>query len=156
MRQTLNDDCQKCQVPVPDGGAIIARLQLRGHLVTPARATVVQAIAAQPRPFTASQLCAAVAERAPSIGRATVFRTLDLLEDEGVLDRLHSLKGDASYVARDPQRGGRHHYLVCAACDGVAEVEDPQLDALLQSVAVRHAFRPESSLVEIFGRCPDC
>ena len=156
MRQTINDECERCQVPVSDGSEIIRRLQLAGHLVTPARAAVVQAVAAQARPFTASQLCAAVAERAPSVGRATVFRTLDLLEQEGVLDRLRSLKGDASYVARDPQRGDEHHYLVCSACDGVAEVEDPRLDALLRSVAVQHAFRAEGSLVEIFGRCPEC
>jgi Fur family ferric uptake transcriptional regulator len=156
MRPTINADCERCQVPISDGGEIIQRLQLAGHLVTPPRAAVVRAIAAQPRPFTASQLCAAVAERSPSIGRATIFRTLELLEQEGILDRLHSLKGDASYVTRDPQRPRRHHYLVCAACDGVTEVEDPRLDTLLHSVAARHAFRAEGHLVEIFGRCPEC
>ncbi len=143
-------------MPVWDGAQIVQRLQLAGHLVTPPRAAVVRAVAAQPRPFTASQLCAAVSEQSPSIGRATVFRTLDLLEQEGVLDRLHSLKGDASYVARDPQRPGQHHYLVCAACDGVTEVADPRLDTILRSVAAQHAFRAEGNLVEIFGRCPDC
>src|SRR6266542_7021167 len=113
MRQDLNnapsaDDCDKCRVPVSDGTSIVRHLRLAGHEVTPARAAVIQAVAAQPRPFTASQLCAAVAERAPSVGRATVFRTLELLAAEGMLDRLRSLSGDASYVARDPHHGGEH------------------------------------------------
>lgn len=156
MRPTLSDDCEKCQVPVSDGESIIQRLQLAGHLVTAARAAVVRAVAAQSRPFTASRLCAAVADQSPSIGRATVFRTLELLEEEGVLDRLHSLSGDASYVTRDPRRQGQHHYLVCVTCDGVTEVADSRLDALLRGVAAENAFRAEGNLVEIFGRCPEC
>ncbi|MGH2355605.1 MAG: Fur family transcriptional regulator [Chloroflexota bacterium] len=156
MRPALTGDCLRCRAPVSDGRQIIHRLRLAGHQVTPARETVVQAVAAQPRPFTAGQLCAAVAERAPSIGRATVFRTLELLEAERLVDRLHSLRSGERYVVRDPERTGQHHYLVCSACDGVTEVGDSRLDALLRSLAKDHAFRPEGDLVEILGRCQAC
>ena len=151
------DDCKRCSVPVSDGRPIVRALRLAGHVVTPPREAIIRAVAAQPRPFTAGALCAAVAERNPSVGRATVFRTLELLEEAGVLDRLHAVRGDASYVARDPDRPGRpHQYLVCTACDGVTELEDPHLAALLQSAASARAFRAEGALVEILGRCQAC
>ncbi len=112
MRQDLNnapsaDDCDKCRVPVSDGTSIVRHLRLAGHEVTPARAAVIQAVAAQPRPFTASELCAAVAERAPSVGRATVFRTLDLLEQARVVDRLHSLQLERALAAAARQHAFR-------------------------------------------------
>ena len=151
------EDCERCSVPVTDGRAIVRALRIAGHVVTPPREAVIQAVAAQPRPFTAGHLCAVVAERSPSVGRATVFRTLELLEEARVLDRLHAVRGDASYVARDPDYPDKpHHYLVCTVCDGVTEVDDPRLVALLQSVASGQAFRPDGALVEIVGRCQSC
>lgn len=157
MRRMLSIDCEKCRVPVSDGATLVQRLRLAGHQVTPARAAVVRAVAAQARPFTAGQLCTAVATEAPSVGRATVFRTLELLEAEGLLDRLYSLGSHVSYVVRDPARPPRlHQYLVCAVCNGVTEIADHRLEGALLAVAGRHAFRAEGMLVEILGRCPAC
>lgn len=151
------DDCELCTVPVSDGTSIVRALRLAGHQVTPPREAVVRAVAAQPRPFTAGRLCAAVAEHDPSVGRATIFRTLELLVDAGVLDRLHAVRGDASYVARDPSAPREpHHYLVCSVCDGVTKVEDASLSATLRAIAARHAFRAEGGLLEITGRCQAC
>jgi Fur family ferric uptake transcriptional regulator len=125
--------------------------------VTPSRAAVIQAVAHQPRPFTAGELCAAVAEKTPAVGRATVFRTLDLLETERVVDRLHSMRGRDSYVLRDPTRGDKpHHYLVCDACDGVTELDDPVLRSALHTLTTTRGFRADGSLVEVFGRCRSC
>jgi Fur family transcriptional regulator, ferric uptake regulator len=151
------DDCELCTVPVSDGAHIVRALRLAGYQVTPPRAAVVRAVAAQPRPFTAGHLCAAVAALDPTVGRATVFRTLELLVDAGVLDRLHAVRGDASYVARDPSEPDQaHHYLVCSACDGVTKVADADLGPLLRAVAARHAFRADGGLLEITGRCQAC
>lgn len=157
LAHNLAEDCERCSVPVTDGAAIVRALRIAGHVVTPPRQAVIQAVASHARPFTAGQLCAAVTERAPSVGRATVFRTLELLEEAGVLDRLHAVRGDASYIARDPDYPDKpHHYLVCSACDGVTEIENPDLAALLQHVAAAQSFRPENALVEIIGRCQSC
>jgi Fur family transcriptional regulator, ferric uptake regulator len=156
-RRGTVDDCELCTVPVSDGASIVRTLRLAGHQVTPPRAAVVRAVAAQARPFTAGHLCAAVAAHDPTVGRATVFRTLELLVDAGVLDRLHAVRGDASYIARDPLRPDQpHHYLVCSACDGVTKVQDDALSGLLSDVAARHAFRADGGLLEIVGRCAAC
>jgi Fur family transcriptional regulator, ferric uptake regulator len=168
-------DCARCRVPVPSAGILARRLRLAGHQVTPPRAAVLAAVAAQTRPFTAGDLCAAVAAESPSVGRATVFRTLELLVTAGVLDRLYSLGPHVSYVVRglDPagravaergaERGGRAGrrgervlYLVCAACNGAQEITDAGLTAALRDAAARHAWPAEGALVEIMGRCPAC
>lgn len=149
--------CERCAVPVHDGTAIVQRLRTEGHQVTLARLAVIRAVATQGRPFTAGDLCEAVASTSPTVGRATVFRTLELLVEAGVLHRLHALRGDASYVMRDPARtNDAHLYLICTACDGVTEIRDAALPALLASVAAREAFRAESGLLEIVGRCQSC
>ena len=154
---TAPDDCERCVVPVSDGSHVVAALRLAGHQVTPSRAVVIRAVAAHARPFTAGQLSDAVAALDPAVGRATIFRTLELLEASGILDRLHAVRGDASYVARDPASPRTtHQYLVCTVCDGVTEVEDAGLAALLQEVAARQSFRAERGLVEIVGRCQSC
>lgn len=151
------DDCKRCVVPTTDGSHIVSALRLAGYQVTPPRAAVIRAVAAQSRPFTAGQLCEAVAGIDSGVGRATVFRTLELLESAGVLDRLHAVRGDASYVARDPSSpNATHQYLVCTACNGVTEVVDAGLASLLQQLAARQSFRAERGLVEIVGRCQSC
>jgi Fur family ferric uptake transcriptional regulator len=146
-------------MPAAERDALVRHLRLMGHQVTAPRAAVIDAVAAQERPFTAADLCAAVAARAPGVGRATVFRMLELLERARVVERVHTLSGGASYVVRDPARWAAdapHQYLVCVACEGVTEVADTRLGAALQTVAHEHAFRPAGTLVEVFGRCETC
>jgi Fur family ferric uptake transcriptional regulator len=180
MRQGITQACASCHVPAPAAGTLEGRLRLAGHQVTPARRAVLGAVAAQTRPFTAGDLCAAVGAAAPSVGRATVFRTLDLLVDEGLLDRLYSLGPHVSYVPRDPSPpgppaagasgasgaeggatsgrppAGHALYLVCATCHGAREIADAGLAAALLAAAARHAWPAEGALVEILGRCPAC
>ena len=168
MRQGISHDCAQCRAPATGAAALARHLRLTGHQVTAARAAVLAAVAAQVRPFTAGDLCAAVAAAAPSVGRATVFRTLELLVAEGLLDRLYSLGPHVSYVARhparrragepdpDPARAHRALYLICAVCNGAQEIADAAVDSALQEAAARYAWPAEGALVEIMGRCPAC
>jgi Fur family transcriptional regulator, ferric uptake regulator len=155
MRQDLT--CDRCTLPPPNPNEIVRHLRLAGHQVTPAREVVVRAVAAYSRPFTAGQLCANVSQVAPATGRATVFRTLDLLTEARVVDRLHSLHGDASYVVRHTVGSeGPHWYLICSACDGVTDITNAEISAALAAAVREHAFRMEDSHLEVLGRCRDC
>lgn len=164
MSPSLTTVCGKCSLAPPDAPAIVRHLRLAGHQVTPPRAAVVRAVAAQTRPFTAAQLGAAIATATPGIGRATVFRAIDLLVSAGVLDRVHALPA-ARYVVRDIHRAAqRHWYFVCGTCEGVSAIPEEapgtaaglSLDGALGATARRHGFRVESTQVEILGRCPAC
>lgn len=131
--------------------AVLDRLDLRS---TSARRAVITAVLSRSQPFTARELVARLARR--GIGRATVFRTLDLLVRAGVLSRIHGIEGGERcfhYTRCAPEH---HHHLVCRACGKVEEIDARRLDARLDSVARGHGFRALSHAVEIQGLCQDC
>src|SRR5512140_243648 len=72
--------------------------------------------------FTAADLLADARQRDIHVGRATVFRTLDLFTDQGQLERIDLPSGEHAYVACAPQE--HHHHVVCRSCGKSVEVAD--------------------------------
>jgi Fur family transcriptional regulator, ferric uptake regulator len=104
--------------------------------------------------FTANDLIADAAARDVQVGRATVFRTLDLLATRGQLERIDLPSGEHAYVACAPQE--HHHHVVCRVCGKSAEVEDAGLQSVVTEIARRSGYRVESHRLELFGLCPTC
>lgn len=128
-----------------------ATLQLGnvGHRVTGPRKVLLDAIQSASGPFTIEELCAL----APDVGRATVFRTVKLLQEMEVICRLHLEDGGIRYQVSG---GGHHHHLVCSNCGTVSDFNDPELDALIQRNANDAAFRLGGHSLELYGRCSNC
>ncbi len=124
-------------------------VSLAGHRVTAARRAVLEAMRATPGPFTVEDLCAAL----PGVGRATVFRTVKLLQEHDVLCRVVLEDGGVRYQL---STGGHHHHLVCSRCGGVQEFADPALDLLIQQNARAAAFALDGHSLELYGRCAAC
>jgi Fe2+ or Zn2+ uptake regulation protein len=89
----------------------------------------------------------------PGIGRATVFRAVELLHREGVVDRLARADGTHRYRLC---RVEHHHHVTCVACQRVVEVETCLPPELLSTVASATNFTIEGHALELFGRCPEC
>ena len=104
--------------------------------------------------FTANDLLADAAARHVQVGRATVFRTLDLLATRGQLERIDLPSGEHAYVACAPQE--HHHHVVCRACGKSAEVADAGLQGVVGEIARRSGYQIESHRLELFGLCSDC
>jgi len=102
--------------------------------------------------FTANDLLADAAARDVHVGRATVFRTLDLLATRGQLERIDLPSGGHAYVACAPQE--HHHHVVCRTCGKSTEVEDSGLQAVVREIGARSGYRIESHRLELFGLCP--
>jgi len=134
-------------VTVPDETAL--RFASIGHRVTAARKAVLEAMRATPGPFTIEDLCAGL----PGVGRATVFRTVKLLQEHDVLCRVVLEDGGVRYQI---STGGHHHHLVCSQCGGVQEFADPALDMLIQQNARAAAFALDGHSLELYGRCEAC
>jgi Fur family transcriptional regulator, ferric uptake regulator len=134
-------------VTPPDDTAV--RLAGMGHRVTATRRAVLDAMGASAAPFTIEDLCAAV----PGVGRATVFRTVKLLQDHDVLCRVVLEDGGVRYQM---STGGHHHHLVCSQCGGVQEFADPTLDMLIQENARGSSFQLDGHSLELYGRCGQC
>lgn len=135
--------------PVP----MLADLAGAGYRVTGPRRAVVELIAARTGHFTAADLAADARARRLRIGRATIFRALDLLTELGVVERLDLPSGEHAYV---PCERAHHHHVVCRRCGRVDEVDDGGMQAFTREVARRTGYRIESHRLELFGLCPDC
>ena len=126
-----------------------ARLQGIGHRVTATRRAVLDAMSASLRPFTIEEICGA----APGVGRATVFRTVKLLQETDVVCRVVLEDGGIRYQL---SRSGHHHHLVCSNCGAVQEFSGPGLDTLIQRTADAAGFQLEGHSLELYGRCAAC
>lgn len=133
-----------------------AVLAQHGYRLTAPRATVVDAILRHLRPFTAEQLVAELAglanERA-SIGRATVYRTLEILAAVDVLTRLIQADGRPAYLLGLP---GHRHHLVCSECGSAVPFTLCPVDQLVTELTRDTDYTIHDHLLEVFGICPRC
>jgi Fur family ferric uptake transcriptional regulator len=142
---------------MPDVESVMERLAVEGYRPTGPRRMVVDEILRRKTPFTSADLLEAVQERAPGVGRATVFRTLDLMSRLGVVQRLHRDADDGRCHAYLACGESHHHHLICNSCGRVIDFEeDHELDALVGEIERRTAFRVEGHRLELLGVCPQC
>jgi len=101
---------------------------------------------------TAEQIHSDDAGRVPGVSLPTVYATLELLEEIGIVRRVATEGGTAVY---DP-RTDEHHHLVCRACGAIVDVDGAVDHAALMSAARGAGFAPEQAQVVIRGLCADC
>jgi Fe2+ or Zn2+ uptake regulation protein len=125
-----------------------------GVRCTEPRRAVAELISGRDGHITARELVDDAAERRLGIGRATVFRALELFADLGLVERLDLPSGEHAYVACEPDQ--HHHHVVCARCGRSTEVEDCGMSEVAREVARRTGYRIDRHRLELFGVCPDC
>ncbi|MGI6083479.1 MAG: Fur family transcriptional regulator [Limnochordia bacterium] len=124
--------------------------QEQGIRLTNPRKTVLRAIAQLPNPFTATQ----VLESADDVGRATVFRTLQLLCTTRILEQVRLADGQQVYVTGHPAT--HHHHLICNACGTMRNIHDTTIGELADALARTEGFTHEDHSFEIYGLCASC
>lgn len=132
---------------------VVEHLADEGHRVTEPRRVLVQRILRYTAPFTAEELLADLQGADVLIGRATVYRTLELLHGYQWLSLVHRPEGEHGYVVTEP---GHRHHLVCRNCSTVIAFEGCDLQTLLGGLAERLNFRIEGHWLEAFGVCEVC
>lgn len=136
-----------------DPTLIVTALDSAGYRLTEPRRALATLIADQDGHFTAAELVAAAGEQRLGVGRATVFRTLDALEEIGAIERLDLPNGEHAYVACEP---AHHHHIVCTRCGRTVEIDDAGLRPVVREVARETGFRVDDHRLELFGLCPAC
>ena len=131
---------------------LAAALRDRGRRVTPQRLTLARLIEESGDHFTAENLHTRVRDRLPGVSLPTVYATLDLLEELGLIRRLLTQSGVVVY---DPVMDD-HHHLVCQQCGSIIDVEAAVDDAALISAAEAAGFKPAISQVVVRGFCAGC
>jgi Fur family ferric uptake transcriptional regulator len=125
----------------------------RGVRVTPRRLEVLAELARERDDVTAQELWHRLRERDSQTGLATVYRTLALLADTGVVDTMSHHGTELCYrLCTD----SHHHHLVCSSCHRVVEVEQCGRGSWLDAVTKQHGFVATDHRVEITGLCRAC
>jgi Fe2+ or Zn2+ uptake regulation protein len=132
---------------------LIEALDRAGVRVTAPRRAVARLVAEQHGHFTANDLVNAAARRRLHVGRATVFRALDLFADLNLVERLDLPAGGHAYVACEPKH---HHHVVCSSCGRSADAEDSGIVDVVARIADRTGFTVTDHRLELFGLCPSC
>lgn len=134
--------------------SLLERLRQSGVRVTGTRAAVVEAIEAASLGchITPPWLLQQGRKLSPKLSRATVYRTLDLLSELGLVRPILGTGQERIYIRSD---GGNHHVL-CSGCGRVAGFEECVADELGEMLAARLGFRIEGHLLEFYGLCPEC
>lgn len=125
-----------------------------GYRLTEPRRVVAELVAGRTGHFTANDLLEDAQARDMEIGRATVFRALDLFTELDVLERIDLPTGDHAYVPCLPAH--HHHHIVCDTCGRVTEVEDLGLGVAIEQIERRTGWEVQRHRLELFGRCPTC
>lgn len=91
-----------------------------------------------------------------NIGLATVYRSLNLLKDAGILEQHTFADGRSVYEIDHPEQ--HHDHLVCVTCGAVEEFENEKIEELQHDVAAALGFKLSSHKLELFGECikPSC
>ncbi len=103
---------------------------------------------------SAQEVHAALRAAGERVGLTTVYRHLQLLADEGVIDAVQAADGQVVY--RHCRTGEHHHHLVCRACGASVEIAGPEVEAWAEATARALGYSAVSHTVEIFGLCPSC
>ena len=127
-------------------------LRARGYRVTPQRQLVLEAVAHLGH-ATPEEIAACVQQTASGVNISTIYRTLELLDNLGLVTHTHLHHGAPTYhLASD----ANHVHLVCQDCGKVDEASPDAVRPLVSALEAGHGFETNVAHLTVFGRCLDC
>ena len=131
-----------------------ARLRQSGRRLTRQRQAIWDALVAEPDVhLSAEDVVGRVRDLLPHVNPSTVYRTLDLLVEEGLLLRTNLGAARAYY---EPAREHPHHHVVCERCGSVAHIHDESLGLLAERIERACGYTLGTREISFYGLCPDC
>lgn len=129
-------------------------LRAHGHPVTPQRMRVAELLFSTHHHISAEEILARLRRSRRPVGKATVYRTLELLREAGLI-REHDFGERFKRYEPRPTRP-RHEHLVCTRCGKVIEFVSNAVERVEAEVAALHRFQPTHHRLEIYGLCEEC
>ena len=137
---------------VPAGSDWQAELRSRGYRLTPQRQLVLEAVGTLGH-GTPEEIVTAVRRTASGVNISTVYRTLELLEELGLVQHAHLGHGASTYsVTSDDD----HVHLVCRDCGGIEEAPPSVVGPVVAELAATRGFTVDVGHFAVFGRCREC
>ena len=125
-----------------------------GERFTDLRRQVFELIWAGHKPVKAYDLMADLAAKRSGVAPATIYRTLEFLQSQGLVHKLETL--NAYLGCSHPDRKHEGHFLICEHCDEVHEVDQASIGRLITRVAGEQQFKVNRTTIELSGLCQAC
>ncbi len=133
------------------------RFREKHYKVTPQRQKILQVFADnQDQHLSAEDAYTKLRVTSPDIGLATVYRTLEMLDELGFLHRIEFGDGKSRYELATGDSSHAHHHLICLSCGIVKEFGDDLLETLESFVSRTADFQITDHQVKFYGYCRDC
>jgi Fur family ferric uptake transcriptional regulator len=126
----------------------------QGLKLTRQREEILRALMAAERHLGIEELYDSLKRQDPSIGRATIFRTVKLLQECGLVAEVGSVDGRAKFELKADRP--HHDHMICVECGRIIEFQSPMMERFQDGAIRRHGFVALWHRHEIFGRCKDC
>ncbi len=139
-------------MPVADGNWFDV-LQKSGCRLTAPRRAVVETLAGSTRALTPVEVYEVARKDCPGLGLVSVYRTLEKLEELGLVQRVHQTRSCQAFIRAGD---GHQHLIVCTQCGQAVLFEGDQLGTLFNSVSKTTGFQIESHWLQVFGLCKAC
>ena len=128
-------------------------LHKSGCRLTAPRRAVVETLIESVHALTPVEVYDAARKGCPGLGLVSVYRTLEILEELGLVQRVHETRGCQAFIRKGK---GHQHLIVCTQCGKADLFEGDQLESLFNAVSKRTGFQIESHWLQIFGLCKTC
>lgn len=132
---------------------IIDKLKGLGYRLTPQRLMIVSAIENSRDHISAEEIYSQVVGKYPNVNISTIYRTLELLEQLGLVTETDLGGGRVRYHPADK---GHHHHLICQECGAVIDLDESALSPLKDTLLRDYNFIADLRHLGIFGRCVKC
>ena len=151
----------------PNGGANppgwCGRFRRRGYRITEPRRAILDVLSNTTEHLSAEDIYLAVHKVYPGIGLTTVYRTLELLVNLGLISKFQFGDGRSRYeLIEDSQPASHHHHLICRNCHRIIDYSDFMeeeiefLNGVKQRLSQKFNFKINNHIIQFYGLCEDC
>ena len=131
----------------------LKQLNEQGYRLTGARRAVAETMATSDRALTPIEVYDMARKVYPALGLVTVYRTLEALEEIGLIQRVHQPEGCQAFITAP---GGHQHLLLCQQCGRATSFEGDDLEGLIQSIGRKTGYQITEHWLQLFGLCSKC
>jgi len=131
----------------------LQRLKAEGYRLTAARRAVVETLAGESKALTPAEIYELGRQRHARLGLVTVYRTLEKLEELGLVQSVHLRDGSHGYLA---EFRGHQHLLFCMNCGRVQYFEGDDLSAIVETLEGESGYQIAEHWLQFSGLCADC
>ncbi|HIE59473.1 MAG TPA: transcriptional repressor [Persephonella sp.] len=125
----------------------------KGLKFTSQRESILEEILNVKGHFEIEDMVKRIKEKNIPVSRATVYRTLNILKEMGLVNEVIKYKNKTIYEISLKQH---HDHLICTKCGSIIEFSEEEIEKLQDKICKEYGFKPETHRLEIFGICKNC